>query len=431
MKSRMAAAFAAQGYISLLGLILVPYYLSLVGAAAFGLIGFFMLLQNLLPVLDLGFTQALAREMSRFRAGLLSDREVWSRLRSIEWLLGAIITSAASITIFFSGWIATEWLQSSAISMEIVVSSVVAMAIAIGLRWSAGIYRAALIGMDRQALVNVGGVALATLRFVGVVPVLVHCSASPLAFFYYQVGAAACELLAYLLAVYRSLPPLPERAQPNIAVMRGLRPMASSMGLLALISMLTTQVDKLILSRTLPLEQFGHFVLVSVVAGAATILLGPINQTLQPRLTILAEQHDIAGLRDLYLTASQFVSSVYCAIGVTFAVFAHPLLRAWTGDDSIADFAAPILTWYGPAASLSGILLLPFMLQFAFGQLRLHIIGNVAQLLIMVPAISSVPSARAAWARGRHCLPVAQPTSCCGSTWYTGAFFPISPDRGS
>ena len=67
------------------------------------------------------------------------------------------------------------------------------------------------------------------------------------------------------------------------------------------------------------------------------------------------------------------------------ALFAEPLLLAWTGDTTAAQMAAPILFWYGLANATIGLLLMPFLLQFAYGRLRLHVIGNAIMVVLFLP----------------------------------------------
>jgi hypothetical protein len=47
--------------------------------------------------------------------------------------------------------------------------------------------------------------------------------------------------------------------------------------------------------------------------------------------------------------------------------------------------AAPVLFWYGLANATIGLLLLPFLLQFAHGHLRLHVIGNILMVMLLLP----------------------------------------------
>jgi O-antigen/teichoic acid export membrane protein len=56
LKRTLFFAYTAQVYISLIGILLMPLFLRLMGAEAFGLIGFFLMLQAWLQLLDLGFS---------------------------------------------------------------------------------------------------------------------------------------------------------------------------------------------------------------------------------------------------------------------------------------------------------------------------------------------------------------------------------------
>jgi len=116
------------------------------------------------------------------------------------------------------------------------------------------------------------------------------------------------------------------------------------------------------------------------------VLVGPLNQVIQPRLTILAQLGDEVTLTYLYRLVSQFAVVGFVALGGGLAFFAQPLLCIWSGNEVAAD-AAPILFWYALANALVGVLGVPFMLQFARGKLRVHVIGNVLLLLTLVPGL--------------------------------------------
>jgi len=148
-----------------------------------------------------------------------------------------------------------------------------------------------------------------------------------------------------------------------------------------------TQIDKLILSRVLSLEAFGYFSLAVAVAGGVLILTPPLSQVLQPRMIILAAQNRRDELQDLYHTATQSAAVVLFVLGGGLALFAEPLLSVWIGNSTVATEAAPILFWYGLTNALIGLLVLPFMLQFAYGYLRLHVAGNILLALTLLPSL--------------------------------------------
>ena len=187
--------------------------------------------------------------------------------------------------------------------------------------------------------------------------------------------------------MYRVLPRSHVRLLPEWTAMSSMLPIAGPMAFIAGMWIFLTQIDKLILSKILSLEDYGYFTLAVAVASGLLALMSPLNQVLQPRITILAAQGKIETLQNLYRLSTQFVTAMFLTIGGTLAFFAEPILFAWTGDPQATKVAAPILFWYGLANALIGILVLPFMVQFALGYLRLHVIGNVLLVLTLLPTL--------------------------------------------
>ena len=63
-KSNIFANFAGTGITALLQLAFIPFYIKLIGIEAFGLIGFYIMLQAVMQVLDLGLGSTMNREMA-------------------------------------------------------------------------------------------------------------------------------------------------------------------------------------------------------------------------------------------------------------------------------------------------------------------------------------------------------------------------------
>jgi O-antigen/teichoic acid export membrane protein len=387
LKRTLFFAYTAQVYISLIGILLMPLFLRLMGAEAFGLIGFFLMLQAWLQLLDLGLSPTLSREMSIYRAGRIDSSTAWQRLRSLEWLLGVLALVVVSALILWRHTIASGWLNFQYLSSNDVATCIMLMAITAALRLLMGLYRSGLIGMERQLLVNGLGVTFVTVKFVGVLPLLIYWSPTPLIFFSYQVLIALIEVSVFVCALYRQLPDAPISLFPVWSELRGMLPVAGSMAFLGGMWVSITQIDKLILSKILSLEDYGYFTLAIMLASGLIMLTLPLNQVLQPRMTILASQNKRSDLCELYKLSTQVITAGFIALGGTFALFAEQILFAWTGNTQTATIAAPILFWYGLANTLIGVLILPFMLQFAYGYLRLHVIGNLLLLVTLIPTL--------------------------------------------
>jgi O-antigen/teichoic acid export membrane protein len=206
-------------------------------------------------------------------------------------------------------------------------------------------------------------------------------------FFLFQAAIGGLELLAFAWMVYRVVPANPTGVFVYPEVLRLMLPMASAMAFSALLWSMLTQADKLILSNILTLEDYGFFTLGVLVASGVLMLIPPLNQVLQPRMTMLLSSSRDNEFRDLYEQATQLVSAVFFATGGVMAIFAEPLLLVWTGDAVASRAAAPILFWYAFANATIGLLMLPFMLQFAHGRLRLHVIGNTLMVSLLLPLI--------------------------------------------
>jgi len=68
-------------------------------------------------------------------------------------------------------------------------------------------------------------------------------------------------------------------------------------------------------------------------------------------------------------------------------LFSEPILRAWTGRAEIAHHGAPILCLYAIGNGFVALCSFPYYLQYARGDLRLHFIGNVLLLALLVPLV--------------------------------------------
>jgi O-antigen/teichoic acid export membrane protein len=72
---------------------------------------------------------------------------------------------------------------------------------------------------------------------------------------------------------------------------------------------------------------------------------------------------------------------------LTLAVFAEPVLWAWTGRQDIAQNAAPALTLYSLGNGILALSAFPAHLQFATGRMRMHVIGNALFVMLLIPSL--------------------------------------------
>jgi O-antigen/teichoic acid export membrane protein len=213
--------------------------------------------------------------------------------------------------------------------------------------------------------------------------------AAPEVFFSYQLLVATIDFLLVSRKAYRLMPATPDHVKLwfQFRSMRRVFHFSAIVAVTGALWTVVTQTDKILLSRILSLSDFGIFSLVTVVAGGIATLSQPLRSALLPRLTDLSARQQSTQLISLYRNATQFVTIIACSAALFLALFPKVVLWVWTGNKHIADEAATTLTLY---ALGNGILVLgafPYYIQYARGQLSLHLTGTVLYLCILVPAV--------------------------------------------
>src|SRR6266403_3735277 len=153
-KLALLANFAGSGWSTLVQLICVPLYIKFLGIEAFGLIGFYLMFQAMLQILDLGVSPTVNREMARYSVQWDKADEARDLVRTLEvgyWLIGvaigALVLAAAPV-------IAAHWIKASAISVRAVSHAVMIMGVLSIFQWPLSFYQGALMGLRRQVLFN-------------------------------------------------------------------------------------------------------------------------------------------------------------------------------------------------------------------------------------------------------------------------------------
>ena len=386
-KKNIVANFLGSGWNALMGLAFIPLYIHYLGMEAYGLIGAFALLQAWLALLDLGLAPTISREMARFEAGAHTPQSIRDLVCSVEWIYGLTAGAIALGVMLAAPWFATNWLQAEKLSPATVADALIIAGGVIAVRWLAGLYRSAIIGLQRQVWLSGCTAIFATLRGIGVVVILAWVSPTIQAFFVYQGLLFALEALALAIQMRRLLPAPPQPARFRWQSLRQVWRFAAGMTVITLLSIVLMQVDKLLLSRLLPLTDFGYYILASSVVGALYMLIYPIHYVASPRLTELVTHGDTRELVRSYHNFSQMLTLSLVPAALVLSLFSDHILLLWTRDVSITAAVAPLVSLLAIGTMLNGLMHIPYTLQLAHGWTRLTVWINTVSLVVLVPAI--------------------------------------------
>lgn len=389
LKKNILASYATQIYVTLVGILILPLYLKYMGAEAYGLVGFFAMLQALFNLLDMGLTPTMARESARYRGGAISLLDYRRLARALEGVFAAVALLGGVLLFMLAQPIADRWLNASRLPLQEVTQALQLMAGIVALRWMCGLYRGIITGAERLVWLSGFNSFVATGRFVLILPVLMFVSASPLVFFSFQLGVAVFEIAGLAWMAYRLLPPIPAggRIRWQWASLKPVLKFSLSIAFTSSVWVLVTQADKLVLSKVLPLADYGYFTVAVLVAGGVMIVSNPISSALLPRMTRLQAEGKHDALVAVYRQATQLVTVTAIPVALVLIFFAPQVLWAWTGNEDLVQRAAPVLSLYAIGYAFLAVGAFPYYLQFAKGNLRLHLIGNLLFVLLLIPSV--------------------------------------------
>ncbi len=199
LKKNILGNYISQIYITLIGIAIVPLYLKYMGAEAYGLVGFFAMLQAWFSLLDMGLTPTMARETARFKGGATDALHYRRLVRALEGVFLIVALVGGGALFLLSDLIAHKWLKANILPISEIAISLNIMAIIVAMRWMGGLYRGVINGAEKLVWLSTFNSAVATLRFIGVLPVLIIVDSSPITFFQYQLIVAVIELTGLAL----------------------------------------------------------------------------------------------------------------------------------------------------------------------------------------------------------------------------------------
>lgn len=386
LKKNILANFGGKAWSGLIQLVFVPLYIKFLGMEAFGLIGFFIMLQGLLSLLDFGLSTTLNRELaSRSTQG--NAQEMKDLVRTMEWIYWPIaIIIAAGITVV-APWIAGSWVNVKGLSVQSVQHAIVLMGLVIAVQWTFSLYSGGLMGLQNQVLLNTIRASMATVQAGGAVLVLWLVSPSIEAYFVWQIVILSIQTVLTGYFLRSSLPKSAKAATFNRDLLRQCWPFAAGMTAISSAVIILTQCDKVILSKLLSLEQFGYYMLAFTLGNALIFLVAPISTALFPKLSELVAAGNTEELSRLYHKVCQTVSLFVFPVGTLVAFFPQEILMLWTRNPRIVENTHLLLSLVVVGSLLNAAVSMPYILQLAYGWTSLSIYKNIVAIIILIPLL--------------------------------------------
>ncbi len=369
-----------------MGVVFIPLYIKILGIEAFGLVGLMLSIQALSMLFDLGMGGVLNRELARRVHDSQVVHTLGDLVRTFEWLVWPIALMIALAVWLASGPLANHWLHPDHLSRAKMAHAIAIMGLAVALQWPSSFYANGLSGLEQQPVLNLINAGFATLRGAGVLAVLCWISPSIDAFMWWYAAMGACQSLLSAIVLWRVLPADPQRrAIFHAAELRSAGRFAGGLIAIMALSVMLSQLDRIVISAMLPLAELGYFSLAMSVAAGMGRMVQPMFNALYPRYSRLAALDEEDSLIELYHLSNQCLAVIVAAVATVLMLFARDVLYLWTGDTATALKLEWPLSLLIAGTAFNGLMNMPYALQLAHGWTRLAAGANLVGLIIGVP----------------------------------------------
>jgi O-antigen/teichoic acid export membrane protein len=378
--------FAAQAWGVFISIIFVPFYLRYLGAEGYGVVGFSTTLLAIVAYLDGGLTLTVNRQMAQLsgdRTNADRMREILSAGTALFLILALCITIAVGLA---ASWIANNWLNATTISPNEIALSIRLIGLVLGEQIVTALFQGALSGLHRQELMNMLSIATSTLRAVGAILVLKYIHPTPSVFFAWYAAVMMLQIILMRIAIGTAIGRGTGFRLPRRETIRALLHSTAGMGAVAILTLLLSQIDKLIVSRLLTLQDFGYYMIAVSISLATLLVAGPVTNAFFPRLTRLAHSDALGAIAMLH-TMNQTVMVIAAPVGWLFAFFSYEIIFLWTGNAALTAHVAPLTAILGVAYALNALLQSTYYFEMAFARTRSIIALNTIAVFIMLPSI--------------------------------------------
>lgn len=386
LKKNIFANFAGSGWSALMGLAFVPFYIRLMGVESYAIVGVFTSLMGVLAILDLGLSQSMNREMARLTSEEQSNNQITDTARTLEVVYWGVALAVGVIVILLARPLANYWLNPEQLSRTDLQQALWIMGLVIALRWPVSLYMGGLNGLQRQVQLNILLSVFSTLQGAGALIVLWFVAPTIQAFFMWQAIVALAQVIVLRTALWHNLPQ-GQVGVFNQNVLKQIWQFAAGMSGISLLATILTQLDKVILSKLLPLSEFGYYTFAATVAAVLFRIIGPVFTAYYPRLTELVYKNNQLELINTYHHGSQLMAVAILPIALVLAFFSKEILTVWTHNPNLVLHASLLVSLLTIGNALNGLMHMPYALQLAHGWTKLAFFQNVIAVVTLAPAI--------------------------------------------
>ena len=387
LKKNVISNFMGQGWTALMNFIFIPVYVHYLGIESYGLIGFYATMFAFMTLFDFGLISTVVKEIAVLNTK--SDAAARSRdvVRTFECLIFGLALLLALAVYLAAPWLGAEWFSAKKLSGEEITNAIYFMGLMGAIRFIELFYRGIVIALEQQLILNILESISAPAKGIGSWIIFEFVSPSLQSFFLWQSLVSLLLIVALMVLVYLRLPRAERSPKFDMHIVWSTKLFAGGMFGTAVFGFLFGQVDKLILSKLLTLEDFGVYSLASTVAGAIFIFVNPVAQAIQPRLMNQFAMGDITGFSKNFRLSSALLSALTGAFAAIMVTSGFQVMLIWTSSPALASQIAFLVALITLGNLFSAYVRILSLAQYATGWTSLSVYSGMAGFLTISPLL--------------------------------------------
>ena len=384
-QKNLGAALASTMWTAATAIFVIPFYIKYLGVETYGLVGFFLTLQAIFQLLDVGLSAAINREVAK-SISLVEKRALGQTLHSLAVVYWFMAAGLFGVLFILSASIASDWLSFEDLSTDSVETAVILMGAVIAFRLPIALYQGALIGAQKLVTTSVLSILMITLGNFGALLLLVFVSDTIVTFFLWQLLTSFVYVFSIRSIAWKEIGRLKSDRFSVDSLKKNWR-FTLHMAAVSWIAILFTQMDKVILSNILGLADYAHYMLAVTVVGVLYMFVTPTYNFLYPKFTALVAGDNVNELFDLYTLSIRLLAVFIFPLAMVLVVSSGTLVEIWTGRQDLSLVVGSIVSVMVIGTALHCVMYIPHALQLANGMSRLPLIINLTVLVMFVPTI--------------------------------------------
>lgn len=387
LKLNILANYAGKYWSSFIAFALIPVYLHYLGIEAYGLIGAFASIMSFVSLLDLGMSATLRREIPFRNTNSEMQKTIPDLLRTVEVLYWGVGLGLLILAIPISNIISTYWVRAEQLDLATIKFAVLILCVNFAIQWTKAPYLGVLMSLEKQVESNLIEAGTNTLRSVGSVAILAWVSQTILAFLLWQTAIYIIQVCLYIWLTWKIIPKSNSRPRFQSIILKETWKYASLLAATSIVNLMLTQVDKILLTKLLSLEQFGYYMLANTLSQFCISLFYPLITSIAPRLNTLVAQENERQLSVLFHTSSLLISAIVTPVAGYLIFFSPLILDLWTHSPKIVENTSATLSFLTIGMLTNSMMHLPYQLQLAIGKPKIMLITNMCLVAVVIPSM--------------------------------------------